>query len=253
MIELLRGWYVVLSQLSAALGEPLSRWAGGTQLPIVSALLFGLIGASTPCQLTTNLSAIAYISRRAGEGRPWRDALAYTLGKALVYTVVGAAAIGLGLGLQEAAVPVVVVARRVLGPLLILLGLVFLGLVRLRLSVGGRLSAAIQRRAAPGRARGAFLMGAAFAFAFCPTLFLLFFGLTIPLGLTSGAGLLIPAVFALGTALPLLAYAALLAGGRGLAGVDPRRLERLRAAASRVAGVVFLLAGLNDTLVYWAL
>lgn len=253
MSELLRGWYVVLSQVSAALGEPLGRWAGGGQMPIVSALLFGLIGASAPCQLTTNLSAIAYVSRRAGEGRPWVEALAYTLGKALVYTVVGAAAIGLGLRLQEAAVPVVVVARRVLGPLLILLGLVFLGLVRLRLPVGGRLAAAMQRRAAPGSVRGAFLMGAAFAFAFCPTLFLLFFGLTIPLGLTSGAGLLIPAVFALGTALPLLAYAALLAAGRGLAGVDPRRLERLHAAASRVAGVVFLLAGINDTLIYWAL
>ncbi|MBI4013219.1 MAG: sulfite exporter TauE/SafE family protein [Candidatus Rokubacteria bacterium] len=253
MIELLRGWYGVLGQLSAPLGESLGRWAGAGQMPIVSALLFGLIGASAPCQLTTNLSAIAYVSRRAGEGRPWVEALAYTLGKALVYTVIGAAAIGLGLRLQEAAVPVVVVARRVLGPLLIVLGLVFLGLVRLRLSVGGRLAAAIQRRAAPGRVRGAFLMGAAFAFAFCPTLFLLFFGLTIPLGLTSGAGLLIPAVFALGTAVPLLAWTALLATGRGLVEVDPPRLTRLHAAASRVAGVVFLLAGLNDTLVYWAL
>jgi cytochrome c biogenesis protein CcdA len=251
--ELLRGWYAILAQLSAALGEPLSGWAGGSQVPVVSALLFGVIGSSTPCQLSTNLSAIAYVSRRAGDGRPWAEALAYTLGKALVYSLVGAAAVVLGLRLQEAAVPVVVVARRILGPLLIVLGLVVLGVFRLRFSVGRRLAAAIRRRAAFGGARSAFLMGAAFALAFCPTLFLLFFGLTIPLALASSAGLVVPAVFALGTALPLLAYAALLASGRGLVRADPRRLARLHAAATRVAGVIFLLAGVNDTLTYWAL
>jgi len=128
-----------------------------------------------------------------------------------------------------------------------------LRVLRLRFSAGRRLVAAIERRAAFGGARGAFLMGVAFAFAFCPTLFLLFFGLAIPLGVTSGAGLLVPAVFALGTALPLLGYAALLAAGRGFAGPEPPRLARLHAAATRVAGVVFLLAGVNDTVTYWAL
>ncbi len=253
MTELLRGWYGILAQLSATMGEPLSRWAGGNQMPIVSALLFGAIGAAAPCQLTTNLSAIAYVSRRVGEGRPWVEALAYTLGKALVYSLVGAAAVALELRLQEAAVPVVVVARRVLGPLLIVLALVFLGVLRPRLSLGQRLAAAIRRRAAVGGARGAVLMGAAFAFAFCPTLFLLLFGLTIPLGLTSSAGFLIPAVFALGTALPLLVFTALLAAGRGLARTDTQRLGRVHATVTRVAGAVFLLAGLNDTLTYWAL
>ena len=253
MTELLRGWYGVLTQLSAMLGEPLSRWAGGSQMPVVSALLFGAIGAAAPCQLSTNLSAIAYVSRRGGEGRPWVEALAYTLGKALVYSLVGAAAVALGFRLQEAAVPVVGVARRALGPVLIILGLVFLGVLQFRFSVGRRLAAAIRCRAAVGGARGAFLMGAAFAFAFCPTLFLLFFGLAIPLGLTSNAGFLVPAVFAFGTALPLLVFTVLLAAGHGLAETHPQRLGRLHATASRVAGAVFLLAGLNDTLTYWAL
>lgn len=253
MTALLREWYGLLAQLSAMLGEPLARWADGTQVPIVSALLFGVIGATAPCQLTTNLSAMAYVSRRAGEGRPWAEAVAYMAGKALVYTLVGAAAVALGLRLQEAAVPVAVAARRVLGPLLVVLGLVFLGVLRLRFSVGHSLAAAIGRRAALGGVRGAFLLGVAFAFAFCPTLFLLFFGLTIPLAVASGAGLLLPAVFALGTALPLLAYAALLAAGRGLAAAEPTRLARLHAAATRVAGVAFLLAGVHDTLTYWAL
>jgi hypothetical protein len=251
--DLLGGWYGILNQLSAALAEPLGRWDDASRIPIVSALLFGAIGAIAPCQLSTNLSAIAYVSRRAGAGRPWAEALAYTLGKALVYTVAGAAAMVLGRGLQDAAVPVIVLARRLLGPALMVLGLVFLGLLRPRLAVGQRLAAAIQRRVSLGGVRGALLMGATFALAFCPTLFLLFFGLTIPLALTSKTGLAVPAAFALGTALPLLTYAGLLGTRRRFAGTDARGFERLQAVGGRVAGIVFVLVGVNDTLTYWTL
>lgn len=118
-MDLVRDWYAVLSQLSAAVGEPLSHVAARVQIPVLSALLFGVIGATAPCQLTTNLSAIAYVSRRPEGARPWAEGVAYTLGKALVYTAAGAAAIALGLGLQDAALPVVAAARRLLGPVLL--------------------------------------------------------------------------------------------------------------------------------------
>ncbi|MBI2154320.1 MAG: sulfite exporter TauE/SafE family protein, partial [Candidatus Rokubacteria bacterium] len=61
---IMREWYIFLSQLSATLGEPLNQFADQINFPLVSAVLFGLIGATAPCQLTTNLSAIAYVSRR---------------------------------------------------------------------------------------------------------------------------------------------------------------------------------------------
>lgn len=96
-------------------------------------------------------------------------------------------------------------------------------------------------------------MGILFSFAFCPTLFLLFFGLTIPLGLGSKAGLLVPGLFAVGTALPLLAYAGLMAAGSGIAGGYALRLSRGHSVVRRIAGVIFILAGVNDTLTYWAL
>lgn len=252
-MEFMRDWYIFLSQLSATVGEPLNQLANRINFPLVSALLFGLIGATSPCQLTTNLSAIAYVSRRLGEGRPWVEAVTYTLGKVLVYTAAGGAVIALGFQIQASTVPVVVVARKLLGPLLILIGFVFLGLLNLRMSVGERLSGAIQRRISVRGAWGAFLMGVVFSFAFCPTLFLLFFGLTIPLGLRTDAGLLVPGLFAVGTALPLLAYATLLAAGSGLAGAYALRLSRGHSAVRRVAGAIFILAGINDTLTYWAI
>jgi cytochrome c biogenesis protein CcdA len=252
-VDLVRQWYFFLSQLSATLGEPLTRIVNRIDFPLASALLLGLLGATAPCQLTTNLSAIAYVSRDLRDGRPWLEAVTYTLGKVLVYTLMGGMVIGLGLEIQASAVPVVVAARKLLGPLMIVIGMVFLGWLRLRMSLGHKLAGALQCRTAARGPWGAFVMGAVFAFAFCPTLFLLFFGLAIPLGFRSNVGLLVPGLFAVGTALPLLTYAGLLAAGSGLADRYVRRLSRGHSTVRRVAGVVFILAGINDTLTYWLL
>ncbi len=249
----IQDWYVLLSRVSGTVGEPLRQVAARTDFPLANALLLGVLGATAPCQLTTNLSAIAYVSRGREGGRPWQEAVTYTMGKALVYTVVGGVVIGLGLQIQAAAVPVVVAARKLLGPLLIVIGLVFLEFLRLRLTLGQNLAEAFTWRLSARGPWGAFAMGVVFAFAFCPTLFVLFFGLTIPLGLRSSAGLLVPGLFAVGTALPLLLYAGLLATGAEAAGAYARRLSRGHASARKVAGVIFLLAGINDTLIYWFL
>jgi cytochrome c-type biogenesis protein len=253
MQDLLRQWYLVLSRFSAMLTVPVSDLADRVELPLLTVLLFGLVGAVAPCQLTTNLSAMAYVSGRLGEGRPWRGALAYILGKVVVYSVVGAAAVVLGLQLQAAAIPVVLVARKALGLLMIAIGLGFLGVLRLRGSVGRGLSAWLRARLTRHGAWGAFLLGVTFSFTFCPTLFWLFFGLTIPLAVRSAGGWAFPGLFALGTALPLVVFTALLAAGTGAAGGCVERVQRSNRLVSRVAGVIFILAGINDTLTYWAL
>jgi cytochrome c biogenesis protein CcdA len=143
--------------------------------------------------------------------------------------------------------------RRILGPLLILAGLILLGAIRWRFEVGGRLRRWLEPRLPREGSGGAFLMGLAFSVAFCPTLFWLFFGLTIPLGLRSSIGWSYPAFFALGTAVPLLALAGLAdMGGRVLANSRSSVL-RVGRLANRIAGAVFILAGINDTLTYWTL
>ena len=256
-MELIRAlmtqWYLTLSRASAALTVPVSGLADQVELPLVSVLLFGLIGAVAPCQLTTNDSAMAYVSSRIEEGRPWREALAYLLGKVLVYTLVGVAVVLVGRQLEAAAIPVVIAARRVLGPLMVVIGLGLMGAVRLRGSLGRGVSDWLAARLPRRGAWGAFLLGVALAFTFCPTLFYLFFGLTIPLALQSAAGWTFPALFAAGTALPLLAFAGLLAVGSGLAAGLVAGLKHSHRTVSRVAGMVFIVAGINDTLTYWAL
>jgi cytochrome c biogenesis protein CcdA len=249
--ELMREWYVLLGQMSVALSVPVKQIADGLQLPIFAVLLIGLVGALSPCQLTTNLSAIAYVSRKAAERQVWSEALAYTTGKVLVYTLTGGAVIYLGAQLQQSAIPLVVLTRKIVGPLMILIGFGLLGLIRLRGSFGRRLSCWFEARLPKRGLIGAFSLGAVFSFTFCPTLFWLFFGLMIPLAVISAAGWIFPAVFALGTVLPLLVFAGVLACGTDLSGKWTEGLSRYQRRIRQLSGAVFIVAGVNDTLTYW--
>ena len=249
--EMMREWYLLLSQLSVALSLPVKQLADGSQLPIFGVFLIGLVGALSPCQLTTNLSAMAYVSRRAGDGQVWSEALAYTLGKVLVYIVAGGVVIFLGLKLQQSAIPVVVFTRRVVGPLMILIGLGFLGFIRLRGSFGRKLSTGLESILPRRGVIGALSLGVVFSFTFCPTLFWLFFGLVIPLALLNSGGWTFPGLFALGTTIPLLLFSGLLASGSDLSSKLTERLRRYQRKVTQVSGAIFLLAGINDTLTYW--
>jgi cytochrome c-type biogenesis protein len=255
---MLQQYYYWLSALTRWLSLPLGNFADQVNVPLISTLVFGLIGAFAPCQLSTGVAAISYVARRAGEPRRvWADTLAYLAGKASVYLVLGGGLVlaGLQLGdITQTAVPLAAFARKLMGPLLIVVGLFLAGVLRLRLSLGQHVSAEIEQRL--GKQTGlvpAYLLGVAFAFTFCPTLFWLFFGLTIPLALATPGGLLLPGVFALGTTLPLLAMAGLLTLGI----VDVRRLlRRIRGFdkwAQRVVGLVFVIIGINEIVLYWLL
>lgn len=249
--EIIRQWYLLLSQASATLGLPLKGITEELQLPALGVLLIGLVGALSPCQLTTNLSAIAYVSRRPGDRQIWSEALAYTAGKILVYTLFGGALIFLGYTLEQSAIPIVITTRKIIGPLMIVIGLGFIGVLRLRGSIGQGLAQRLRARIPQEGVVGAFLLGTVFSFSFCPTLLWLFSGLMIPLALASKAGWIFPGLFAVGTALPLLMFAGLLVFGTEPGSDWMEQLKRQQRKITAVSGAIFILAGVNDTLTYW--
>jgi cytochrome c biogenesis protein CcdA len=251
--SLMREWYLLLSQASVTFGTPIKEMAEGIDRPLLSVFLFGLVGALSPCQLTTNLSAMAYVSRKVGEGKALQRALAYTFGKALVYMVIGGVVIFLGLKVDQVLIPVVVAARKAIGPLMIFVGLGLLDLIRLRASVGQRFSSWLHSRLPLDGRAGAFSLGMVLSTTFCPTLFWLFFGLMIPLALTSAVGWTFPGLFALGTAFPVLAFSALLTSGTDFSERFMERLKRSQRGINQASGAIFILAGANDTLIYWFL
>lgn len=95
-------------------------------------------------------------------------------------------------------------------------------------------------------------MGIAFSLGFCPTMFVLFFGSLMPLALQSSYGIILPSVFAAGTAMPLLLFAGLTVGF-GLDRVIVKRVKRWGLWIQRIAGLMFIILGISDTLTYWTL
>lgn len=256
MEQISQTWFSLLNALAANLSGPLTSLSDQVGIPAVSALILGLIGAFSPCQLSTNAAALAYVNRQAGSShglhRSYRLATAYLLGKATTYMALGAVAWMLGRGLNALLLPVVQSVRIVLGPTLILMGLVLLGWVPWRRVAGARLRSRFEERIGErGGPLTTYLLGAACALAFCPTLFLLFFGLLMPMAVANPpGGFFFPLVFAAGTAAPLFLLTALIGSGRGYWQARMRRLRTGGRVVNVVAGVVFVLAGLNDTVLY---
>jgi len=233
------------------LREQLAQLLYTTDFPPLSALLLGILGALSPCQLTTNAAAIAFVSRHVAQGRAMAAGTAYLAGKALVYTILGVVLIAIGWRVALESVPLLVVVRKLLGPSLIIAGIVLVGLIRFRFSVGQGLSDWLQRKTPGEGVRGSFFLGAAFAVVFCPTLFLLFFTLLVPLAIVSRGGLLLPAVFAFGTTLPVIVFS-LVAGlaATGLPG-SLRGARRFGTLLQKGAGLVFVGVGIREVMLYW--
>lgn len=241
-------WHLWLSSISQRLSEPIIDLSGAIQIPLLSALLFGLIGSLAPCQLTANASAMAYVGSSLSGRRMWSWILAsFLVGKVTAYSVFGASAVWIGAELGEHLFPVLEQARRIVGPALIIMGLMMLGVVRLRLRFGTEWAEHARRSGGLGSPLAAYFLGILLAFTFCPTLFWLFFGLTLPLAMGEPLGWALPAAFAFGTTLPLLAMGGVMAAG---ADAFTGRLRRMQGWSRRIrplAGAVFLLAGIHDT------
>ena len=248
------GYYEALSALSNWIGQPLGQASANLNIAVLTALLLGIIGSLSPCQLSTNLSAVAFISRRiTSPWGMWQAAWSYFLGKALVYTAIAGVFIALGLTLADLPSAIAVAFRRALGPLLILLGLLFLGVLRPRMALGRGACRWLQRLAGGRSAWGSLMLGVAFAFAFCPTLFLLFFGFLVPISGGSRVGFSYPSLFALGTTLPLHLLVAVAAVSAPSLKRYASGIRGLDVWLRRIAGVVFIAAGVNEVLLYWVL
>ena len=184
-----------------------SGFSGIFGIPVLAAFSLGLLAAISPCPLATNIAAIAYISQRVADRRyAVTTSALYTLGRMVAYSVLGVLIIKAGLEVPGVASLLQSTGERVLGPILIAVGAILLNIHRLRFGTGsGRLSTLGERVSRWGMV-GGFLMGILFALAFCPYSAILYFGVLIPLALKTSGGIALPAVFAIGTGLPVLIF-----------------------------------------------
>jgi cytochrome c-type biogenesis protein len=214
-----------------------------------SALWLGILTAISPCPLATNVAAISYIAR--GVANPRRvllNGLLYTLGRMVAYVVVGMLVVWSILSIPQVSNSLQKIMHLLIGPVLILAGIFILGLLNISASKSSGLSERLGRRVETFGLWGAGLLGIIFALSFCPVSAALFFGSLIPLAVKFGSIGLMPSIYGIGTALPVLVFAILLAYGAHSVGKLFQRLSQVERWARRVTGVVFILIGIYLTL-----
>ncbi len=192
------------------------------EAPFIAAFLIGLLASVGPCPLATNVTALGYMARQFSDRRAVvASSLAYIAGRATAYGLVGVVILAAGARVAAVARPLQDIGEVVLGPILILVGLVLLDVIRPDIEIGGEALARLRGRARQMPGGGAFLLGFLFALAFCPYSAALYFGVLIPLALRAGAGLALPLVFGVGTGVPVLMLGLPLALGLGWAATGP--------------------------------
>jgi cytochrome c biogenesis protein CcdA len=210
----------------------------------LTAFWLGILAAISPCPLATNIAAISYIGKdlKSG-GRVLASGALYALGRVAAYVLVAVLVVSSVLSIPAVAAFLQGGMNRILGPLLIVIGAFVLGWIRLpKLDCGGR-GEALQQRAARGGFAGAGLLGMLFALSFCPISAGLFFGSLIPLSVSSGSRIVVPALFGLGTGLPVVVFAIVLGLGVRQLGQVFQALTRVERWARLSTGAVFILIG----------
>lgn len=240
-------------------------------LYIAAALYLGLLTSISPCPLATNIAAISYVGRKVGDTRLVINAgLLYTLGRCLLY-------LGLATLLTTTALSIPVVSlflqkymHLLLGPIFLAMGMFLVGLITIS-SGGTMMGPGMQKRVDAMGVWGALLLGIFFALSFCPTSAAWFFGLlaltmgseagaitlvlerigiALPEASLPGASLVLPLVYGVGTALPVLVVAFLLAYSAKSVGKTYNALSSIEWWARMITGWLFILVGIWFSLKY---
>jgi cytochrome c-type biogenesis protein len=192
----------------------LSSLTSGSGIPVISAFVLGLMAAVGPCTMATNIAALAYVSRRVTDRKYClMTGVLYTIGRMITYSVLGVLIIMVGLEIPGMSIFVQGIGEKALGPFLIAIGILMLFIDKISFGRTGNGLTNIGAKIADWGIIGGLPLGALFALAFCPYSAVLFFAILIPLSLKSTGGITFPAVFAVGTGIPVLLFALVLAFG----------------------------------------
>jgi cytochrome c-type biogenesis protein len=219
-------------------------------IAIPAAVWLGLLTSISPCPLATNIAALSFIGKEIGSTKRacWAGIL-YTAGRSITY-----AALGIVFGISALSIPLVsdffqTKMNSVLGPVLILVGMVLLDLIHLDLRGSAWLEKAQKKAAAFGLV-GSLLLGMLFAASFCPVSAALFFGSLVPLSIKVKSALLIPTVYGIATGLPVLVFSFFIVFGLSKLSNAYGKVVSFEKYARLITGVIFVIVGIYYSLIY---
>ena len=220
--------------------------------PLIAAFFIGLMTALSPCPLATNITAIAYISKKIDNGkRTLLTGFVYTLGRMFTYVLLASLIVYVGINVQAISLFLQRYGERILGPLLIVMGLIMLDIIKLPSLKSGEKINKIKERLSEKGYLGSFLLGVLFALAFCPFSAVLFFGMLIPLALKYSDGIVIPSVFSLATGLPVIIFAFILTFSVSKLGKVMNKVQIFEKYMRYIIASVFVIVGIYYTWRIW--
>jgi cytochrome c-type biogenesis protein len=214
-----------------------------SSMPWLTAILLGLMTSISPCPLATNITAIGFISKDIeNRNRVFLNGLFYTVGRAITYTSIafiiyfGADQLRFSGFFQQ-------YGEKIIGPLLLVIGVFMLDMVRIRFPGMSGLTSRMEKRKS-WRFIDALLLGMVFALAFCPYSGVLYFGILIPMTVGSASGLYLPVLFAIATGIPVMLFAWLLAYTvSGIGGVY-NKIKAFELWFRRIIAILFIGVGI---------
>jgi cytochrome c biogenesis protein CcdA len=230
--------------------EFLSNIVSNSTLPLLTAFVLGLMTAISPCPLATNITAIGYIGKDLdNRRRVFINGLVYTLGRAISYTLL---AVIIFIGADQLKISGVFqqYGEKIVGPLLIIIGLLMLDVISIKFPGLGGLTG----RFRDGKSKSyldVLLLGILFALAFCPYSGVLYFLILIPMSITSVSGLYLPVVFALATGIPVIVFAWLIAYTVAGVGSLYNKIKIFEIWFRRVISVLFIGVGVYYIITVW--
>ncbi|MFC2111903.1 aromatic aminobenezylarsenical efflux permease ArsG family transporter [Bacteroidota bacterium] len=222
--------------------EFLSTLLENSSIPVLTTLLLGLMTAISPCPLATNITAIGFISKDVEDKRKvFINGLVYTLGRAVSYTLL---AVIIFIGADQFKISGIfqLYGEKIIGPLLIIIGLLMLDILKIKFPGLSKITRRFQETGT-NTYWDVLLLGIVFALAFCPYSGVLYFGMLIPMTISSASGLYLPVVFAVATGIPVIIFAWLLAYTVSGVGRLYNRLKIFEIWFRRVISVVFIAVG----------
>jgi len=223
--------------------EFLTNLLENSTMPWVTAMVLGLMTAISPCPLATNITAVGFISKDIeNRNRVFLNGILYTLGRAISYfgiafiMFLGADQLKFSGFFQQ-------YGEKIIGPLLLIIGLFMLDILKIKFPGLSGLTSGMERKKRWGYL-DVILLGIVFALAFCPYSGVLYFGMLIPMTISSASGLYLPVIFAIATGIPVIIIAWILAYAVSGLGAAYNKIKSFEIWFRRVIAVLFIVVGI---------
>lgn len=210
-------------------------------IPLLTALLLGVLVAISPCTIAANLAALSFVSVGCDTKKSTlTQGAILVLGKSLAYIVL-ALLLSHFAGAMEISDHFADTYVQIIGILFIIVGVLMLDVIHLH-----GLEDLIVRMFKGEHKKNIYqtlLIGMLLALAFCPDGAVLYFGMMIPLTIAENHSFMVPIFFAMGAAIPLLVVVTLYAYGVERVS-SMTKIFSANAMVRKFVGAMFIIAGI---------